>query len=126
MRAEGKVFAMDYLIPVKAESSNHLKFIGEFGQGAILYAYITVVNKFGGLEEDWWFAHVAGDQKRGPEKESGREWKFFVSPDREKHFEIDLIEEADRVMDNGKYFSRIKKLRLRGGIILSPIKLVKD
>jgi hypothetical protein len=130
VKADGKVFAMDYRIPRKARGAHHIEFEGEFGRDAIFYTEIEVANKFGGSDvENWWFAHVRGEKSRAPEKDPrNREWKFYIAPNRsgQIHFDIDVVQEADQVLENGKHFSELKTVRLRGDIILSPIKLSKS
>jgi hypothetical protein len=129
MHTNGKVFAMDYRIPGSGRKASSVQFFGEFRSGAIFYVEVEVVNKLTGPGvENWWFAHVFGDSNRIPEKCHGREWKFFIAPDRGgqyPRFDINLKREAQRVLDNGKLFHGITRLRVRGDIVLSPIKLMR-
>ncbi len=101
MQTDGKVFAMDYRIPGSAREANTVQFDGKFRSGAIFYAEVDVLNKVEGPGvETWWFAHVLGDRERIPEKESGREWKFFISlepNDRGTEFLVNLEQEVGQL-----------------------------
>jgi hypothetical protein len=127
MQTGGRVFAMDYYIPVKAKSANGVKFKAEFRQEAKFYTELDVLKTAGSLEtENWWFQHVKGDKNQAPVKDpKNREWVFYIQPtDGQAQFDIDVVSEAAQVLQ-GKSFDRIKTVRLRGDICLSPIQIIR-
>jgi hypothetical protein len=125
MQTNGKVFAMDHDIPSEAQSAHRMEFEAKFIKDAIVYAEVIAINRYSEQEETWWFGHVLGN--RGPEKQQGREWKFYVAPRNDREFCIDLRKEADEVLaETSQIFKGLCKLRLRGDISISSVRLSGD
>ena len=128
MQVDGQVFAMDYPIAQNFKWADHVKFNCEFHREAKFYTEIEVPKDIGssGLE-NWYFQHVPGDGNRAPVRDGrNREWIFYVKPiDGKTEFEIDLRKELAQVLPD-KSFEGFKSIRIRGDIILSPIKLIKS
>jgi hypothetical protein len=116
---------LDYVVPQNAEAADRIEFSGEFRQDAAFYAQIEVTKSLGSSEtETWWFKHVADEKGRSPERLPGPEWKFYVtSTDEKKQFDLDLRREVSQVLEAGESLVGLKRLRLRGNISLSPVRL---
>ena len=128
MQTGGKVFAIDYPVPPSAKDFTHVNFRGSFQQGAIFYTEIEVAKDKGSSEvENWWFAHVVGGKNLAPEKDpNGREWKFHIFPgDGKNQFDLDLRKEVAQGL-GGKTYRGIRRIRVRGDIVLWPIRLSNE
>jgi hypothetical protein len=120
MQVDGKIFAMDYHVPLNLNRARRLKFGCEFRREAKFYTKISV-RKNPSEVEDWWFQHAPGD--KAPVEAPHHEWVFSIAPiDGKTTFEIDLEKEVAQVLP-GRTFDGLKSIRLRGDICLSRIRL---
>jgi hypothetical protein len=120
MQVDGKIFAMDYHVPLNLNGASRVTFGCEFRREAKFYTKISV-RKSASEVEDWWFQHVPGD--KAPVEAPHHEWIFCIAPiDGKTKFEIDLEKEVAQVLP-GRTFDSIKSIRLRGDICLSRIRL---
>jgi hypothetical protein len=116
------IYAMDYRLPQYATLANHIDFTAKFISDAIVYAEVEVVSEDGSHSDVFWFAHVIG-HKAPLFLPQYREWKFHISPRRDR-FLLDLREEVRAsVGPKGLVLSEVRRIRIRGNISISPIKL---
>jgi hypothetical protein len=124
MKADPDKFGMDYILPENARSAHFIQFEAKFGYGGRFYAQVLVNKPEGSGTEEWWLKHVSGDPAHEPDRLRGPEWRFYVAPlDGKKQFRLDLLDDIRRALPPGTAFVRGQRLRLRGNISLSSIRL---
>jgi len=129
VQADGRVFAMDYAVPPAGANAHQIEFEGKFLRNAILYTEIELMEKSAvGKTETCWFAHVLGLEGTPPQQDRQyREWIFTVAPIRSSiQFKIDLAREVNQAFGRDKTLTTVKRIRLRGNIVLSSIKLIGE
>ncbi len=130
------VFAMDHMIPLHATLSNRLEFIAKYTDSTMIFTGVDVASKDGSQRRRVWIKYYYG------EKRADQTWPTVQSnPDKylpeqtvwlparvleggKLAFEIDFPDVVKLAIgDQGWVYKSIWKVRLRGSLSISPLKL---
>ena len=98
---------------------------------SVVYAYVQMASRDGGVEKNGWIAHKLGPMHSVARLDAG-EWTLTtpgtpLAATKWRSFRWVLSEEVERTFgtDGGWMYKRLMRLRLRGPISITPIRLLE-